>query len=98
MSSLRMQAVRAVDYGGNYAYARGSRPAVINLDNLNCAVLLPPESTRNPFDPITRLTFNDGSHLDVFGAPADFEAGAQSLSSPQSLSGPQSIDLEENAR
>jgi len=67
-----MKTVQAVDYNGNYAYARGSVPATINLANVNSAVLIPPEQTRNVFDNITRLYFNDGSHLDVFGKPEDF--------------------------
>lgn len=67
-----MKTVQAVDYQGNYAYSRGSVPATINIANVNSAVLIPPERTRNVFDNITRLHFNDGSHLDVFGKPEDF--------------------------
>lgn len=67
-----MKTVRAVDYHGDYAYARGAVEATINLANVNCAVLIPREQTRNAFDDITRLFFNDGSHLDVFGKPEDF--------------------------
>lgn len=67
-----MKTVQAVDYNGTYAYARGSVPATINLANVNSAVLIPPERTRNVFDNITRLHFNDGTCLDVFGKPEDF--------------------------
>lgn len=69
---MALRTVRAVDYDGNYAYSRGSVPATINMANVNSAVLIPPEQTRNVFDNITRLRFNDGSHLDVFGKPEDF--------------------------
>lgn len=67
-----MKTVNAVDYQGDYAYSRGSVPAVVNLATLNSAVLIPPQQPRNAFDSITRLHFNDGSHLDVFGRPEDF--------------------------
>lgn len=68
---MTTKVVQAVDYAGSYAYSRGSVPAVINLANINSAVLIPPEQTRNVFDNITRLHFNDGSHLDVFGKPEE---------------------------
>lgn len=67
-----MMAVRAVDYRGDYAYSRGAVPATINLANVNSAVLISPEQTRNVFDDITRLYFDNGTHLDVFGKPEDF--------------------------
>lgn len=67
-----MKIVQAVNYGGNYAYAPGSISAVINLANVNSAILIPRENTRNAFEDITRLHFNDGSYLDVFGKPEDF--------------------------
>lgn len=67
-----MTTVQAVDYQGDYAYSRGSVPATVNMANVNRAVLIPPEQTRNVFDNITRLYFNDGTHLDVFGKPEDF--------------------------
>ena len=69
---MTMKTAQAVDYLGNYAYSLGSVTAVINLANLNSAVAIPRENTRNVFDDITRLHFRDGSHLDVFGKPADF--------------------------
>ena len=69
---MTIKTVRVVDYNGRHAYAPGSTSAAINLDNVNSAVLIPRENTRNPFDDITRLCFNDGSHLDVFGKPEDF--------------------------
>jgi hypothetical protein len=69
---MTMKIVQAVDYESNYAYSRGSVSAVINLENINSAVLIPPENTRSVFDNITRLYFRDGSHLDVFGKPEDF--------------------------
>lgn len=69
---MSIKTVDAVDYAGNYAYAPGSVPAVINLANVNSAVLIPRENTRNQFNNITRLHFSDGSHLDVFGKPEDF--------------------------
>lgn len=67
-----MRNVRAVDYNGRHAYAPGSVDAVVNLANLDFAVLIPRENTRNQFEDITRLHFCDGSHLDVFGKPEDF--------------------------
>ncbi len=68
---MTLKLVQAVDYQGNYAYSRGSLPEVINLDNVNRAVLVPPERTRNVFDDITRVHFNDGTHIDIFGKPED---------------------------
>lgn len=70
---MTIKIVQAVDYGGRHAYAPGSVSAIINLANLNSAVLIPRENTRSAFDDITCLIFNDGSHLDVFGKPEDFE-------------------------
>lgn len=69
---MTLKTVQAVDYDGNHAYAPGSKPAVVNLANLDFAVLIPRENTRNAFEDITRLYFCDESHLDVFGKPEDF--------------------------
>lgn len=71
---MTLKTVRAVDYNGRHAYAPGSVPATVNLANLDFAVLIPRENTRNPFEDITRLYFCDESHLDVFGRPEDFTA------------------------
>lgn len=72
MTTITMKQVQAVDYDGNYAYSRGSKPAVVNLSNLKNAVQIPRENTRNAFEDITRLFFLDGTHLDVFGKPEEF--------------------------